>query len=85
MASMPSLTASGQGRLRVNLSWQLLRSAAASSRTVGEIESQHAGQPFGSFFGDILGHAVQSVVSAVAALEAFINEVFEGREALRFG
>ncbi|MFO0567122.1 MAG: hypothetical protein U0263_15745 [Polyangiaceae bacterium] len=42
---------------------------------VHQMETASAGQPFGAFIEDIMAKTVASVMSSMAALEAYVNEV----------
>ena len=65
--------------VRTSLSIQHLLGAARFSRQVAEIEAANAGIPFGSFFEEILWFASACVLSCVAGLEAYANELFVDR------
>lgn len=65
--------------VRTNLSIQHLLGAARFSRQVAEIEAANAGRPFGGFFEEILWFASACVLSSVAGLEAYANELFVDR------
>lgn len=60
----------------VYLSISHLLAAALFSRTVGEIERRNAGQKFGEFFDELRANATATVLTVVAALEAYANELF---------
>jgi hypothetical protein len=60
----------------VNLSISHLLSAALFSRTAGAIESANAGRAFGDFWENIQANAIAAVLTSVAALEAYANELF---------
>lgn len=62
--------------MRENLSVSHLLAAATFSRTVGSLQSEHAGEPFGAFWQDIQSHAIASMLTATAGLEAYANELF---------
>jgi hypothetical protein len=62
-----------------NLSAQHMLGAARFSRSVGEIESKHAGEQFGEFWDEILQLSSACVFASVAALEAYANELFFDR------
>ena len=61
---------------RADLSVTHLLSAAMFSRAAGEIESANAGQPLGDFWDGLQAQALASVLTAIAGLEAFANELF---------
>ena len=67
---------------KVNLSRPLLCAAARFSREVGRLEREHAGKMFGEFWGDIFQHAIASVLTTVASLEAYVNELFSDRDTI---
>ena len=71
-----SVRASATASVRANLSVTHILSAALFSRNAGSIESAHAGQAFGEFWEDIQSNSIASVLTSVAALEAYANELF---------
>ena len=70
------MTMQATGTSRMNLSVLHLLSAASFSRAAGAIEAANAGKPFGEFWEEILAQSTAGVLTAVAALEAFANELF---------
>jgi hypothetical protein len=76
MSPFDDASLAAAGRVRTNLSFIHLMSAARFSKTVQRLEEEHAGHPFGPFFEEIIAHASASVLLAVAGLEAFVNEMF---------
>jgi hypothetical protein len=66
----------GVGDTRVNLSVPHLLSAAFFSRRLGKLESENAGKQFGAFWDEIFAQSSAVVFAAVAALEAYANEMF---------
>jgi len=66
----------GTGQSRTNLAVHHLMAAADSARRVAALETAHAGQPFGEFFNEIMWNVCGSVLFAVAAVEADVNEIF---------
>ena len=62
-----------------NFSVQHLLGAALFSRSVGEIERKHAGEQYGKFWDEILQLSSACIFAAVAALEAYANELFFDR------
>jgi len=68
--------------LKVSLAVQHMRAAARFSRVVGELERNYAGQPSGEFWEGILHNAVACVLTAIASLEAYANEVFSDRDTI---
>lgn len=65
-----------RANVRMNLAYQHLLAAASFARSAQALEAQNLDQPFGEFFSDIIGYVSGSVIMSVAALEAYINEVF---------
>jgi hypothetical protein len=65
--------------VRVNLAVQHMLAAARFSREVGNLECEHKSQPFGEFWESILHVATACVLTAVASLEAYANELFSDR------
>ncbi|MDQ3562912.1 MAG: hypothetical protein M3436_01820 [Pseudomonadota bacterium] len=64
------------GRSRTNLSVLHFLSAARFSRHVKGLEETHRGQEFGAFWEEILAYSTATLLTTVAALEAFANELF---------
>lgn len=62
--------------VRTNFSVLHLLSAARLSRLVVQVERDNAGQPFGPFFDELLAYATACVMTSVAGLESYANEVF---------
>ncbi len=60
----------------MNLSVLHLLSAASFSRTAKSIEDANSGKLFGEFWEGILAQSTAAVLTAVAALEAYANELF---------
>ena len=75
-------TVSITAKIRVNLAVQHMLAAARFSREVGQLEEQHRGEQFGEFWESILHHATACVLTAVASLEAYANELFTDRSSL---
>jgi hypothetical protein len=63
-------------RVRMNLAGPHLFAAARFCRQVRQIETRHTGDPLGNFFDEILSYSIACVLTTVAGLEAYINEVF---------
>jgi hypothetical protein len=59
-----------------NFSWQHLKAATTFRHQVNALETANQGKPFGAFFEDIRSYCSATILSATAALEAFINERF---------
>lgn len=62
--------------VKSNFSGPHLSSAALFSGKVGDIEDQHKDDEFGSFFEEIRSYSMACVISSVASLEAYANEIF---------
>ena len=75
-AQFGPLTSTLEVVTRMNLAYQHLLAANNFARLAHEIEIQNADQPFGEFFNDIIGYVSGAVIMSVAALEAYINEIF---------
>ena len=63
-------------KIRSNFSVPHLLAAAHFSRQVCSIEIGNQGKPLGPFYDDILAFSIANVMTAVASLESYINEVF---------
>jgi hypothetical protein len=74
-----TMTATALAAVRANFSITHLLSAAYFSRNTGAIESANAGKGFGDFFEDIQTNAIATVLTSVAGLEAYANELFADR------
>ncbi len=61
---------------RLNLAVNHLLSARVFTRGAGAIEAANAGQPYGEFWEELQAHAHAAVLTAVAGLEAYANELF---------
>ena len=73
-------TATINATMRVNLAVQHLLAAARFSRDVGRLESEHKGQQFGEFWESIFHPAMACILTTVASLEAYANELFSDRK-----
>lgn len=62
--------------VRSNLSVTHILSAAMFSRAVGAIETANAEKAFGDFWEDIQANATATILTSVAALESYANELF---------
>ena len=72
-------TAAAVARLRTNLALHHLFAACRFSARVGQVETENAGLPLGSFWDEILQNSLGVAALAVAALESYANEMyFEG-------
>ena len=79
MAIESNIAMSIKASIRVNLAVQHMLAAASFSREVGQLEAKHAGQPFGDFWESILHNSMACVLTCVASLEAYANELFSDR------
>ena len=77
--SAGSASVAATATLRTNLSIPHFLGAARFSKQVAEIELANEGKPFGAFFEEILWFASACVLSCVAGLEAYANELFVDR------
>jgi hypothetical protein len=68
--------------LRVNLAVRHLLAAARFSREVDRLEKEQQGQQQGTFTESIFQHAIACILSTVASLEAYANELFSDRDKL---
>ena len=64
------------GQVVANFAWQHMRASATFRDRVVEIESENANAQFGAFFEDIRSYGSGCIMSAVASIEALINELF---------
>jgi hypothetical protein len=62
--------------IRVNLSINHLLSAAYFSRSAGAIENANVDKEFGDFWEEIQTQAIATILTSVAGLEAYANELF---------
>ena len=62
--------------VRSNLSVTHILSAAMFSRAVGAIETANADKAFGDFWEDMQANATATILTSVAALESYANELF---------
>ncbi len=65
--------------VRTNFAVQHMLAAARFSRRVAAVEGEHVGELFGDFWGEILHDATGCVLTAVASVEAYANELFFDR------
>lgn len=79
-ATLGPMTVRATARTRTNFAVQHLLAAARFSRLVGQIEGENKDQPFGPFWEEVLAFSIGCVVCAVAAIEAYANEIFADRE-----
>jgi hypothetical protein len=73
------------GRTCTNLALHHLFAACRFSARVREIEFANAGQPFGSFWEEILQNSLGVATLSVAALESYANEMYFEGAVLRRG
>ena len=71
-----SVRAQATGRVIANFAWQHLKAATTFRDRVIALEAENIEQPFGAFFEDIRSYGSACIMSAAAALEALINELF---------
>lgn len=71
-----AITGEGRGRVIANFAWQHMKAAVTFRDHVSAIESAHLSEPFGAFFEDIRSYSSGCIMSAVASLEALVNEFF---------
>lgn len=57
-----------------------LRTAAKLSKLCRDVEIENEGAKFGPFFDDLTDYSTACVMSCVASLEAYINEIFIDRD-----
>lgn len=63
----------------MNLALHQLFAACRFTARIHELEREHAGQPFGAFWEEILHHALGVATLTAASLESYANEMyFEG-------
>ena len=77
--SLSSVSMKVAVRVRTSLAGQHMLAAALFSRRVKAIESENQGKSFGPFYEEILSFSSACVLMAVAALEAYANEVYADR------
>jgi hypothetical protein len=70
---------------KMNLAVQHLLAAARFSREVGVLENEHVGQRFGAFWESIFHSSIACVLTSVASLESYANELFSDREKVFLG
>ena len=80
--ALGNVTVSAIATMKVNLAVQHMLAAARFSREVGMLENQNSGQQFGAFWEGVLHHATACVLTSVASLEAYANELFSDRTTL---
>jgi len=62
--------------VKSNFSGPHLSSAGLFSKRVKELEEEHKDDVFGPFFEEIRSYSMACVISSVASLEAYANEIF---------
>jgi len=75
VAVLDNVTLASTGRARMNFANTHLANAHRFAMLVHEVETSNAGQPFGPFIEDIMANGLATVMSSMAALEAYVNEV----------
>ena len=73
---MAEITTTATGKSRTNLSLHHLFAACRFTARIEEIEQANAGQPFGSFWEEILQNALGVATLSVACIECYANELF---------
>jgi hypothetical protein len=76
ISEQASASDSAEAQQISNFAWQHLEAARTFSARSLALERDALGQDFGDFFVDIRSHVSVSILSAVASLEALINEFF---------
>ena len=69
-------TVTATASTRTNFALQHLLGAARFARQAWQVERSNAGQPFGSFFEELIHLATAAITLSVSSLEAFANELF---------
>lgn len=76
---LANVTVTATAKTRTNLALHHLFAACRFSARVGQVEAENVGQPFGSFWEEILQNSLGVATLTVAALESYANEMyFEG-------
>ena len=73
---IPAIRFQGTGRVIANFALQHLKAASMFRHHLIKLETDYAGQAFGSFFEEIRSYGSACIMSATALLEALINELF---------
>src|SRR4051794_33549716 len=73
------LVTTATASVRMNFAVQHMLAATRFSRRVAAVEREHAAEPFGEFWDEVLHNATGCVLTAVASLEAYANELFFDR------
>lgn len=63
-------------KVRSNFSVTHLLTAAHFSRMTAQVERDNEGKPFGDFYDEVIAYATACVLTSVAALESYANEMF---------
>lgn len=61
---------------RINLAYPHLSAAIEFSKAVINLEKKHEGKEFGAFWEDIQANAIACVLTSVASVEAYSNEIY---------
>ncbi len=70
------ITGQATARVRMNFSIPHLLAASMFARRAFAVETENHGQPLGPFFDEIMSYASAAVLSSVAGVESYINELF---------
>lgn len=73
---IPAVRIQMTGRVIANFALQHLKAAIMFRDHLIKLETDYAGQAFGSFFEEIRSYGSACIMSATASLEALINELF---------
>lgn len=66
--------------MRMNFSVAHLLSSAQFCRETRIIEAAHLGKPLGDYWEELQAHAIATVLTSVAGLESYVNELFVDHE-----
>lgn len=69
-------TSTAEAKVIANFAWQHMKAATLFRDQVVHLEAANRDQPFGMFFEEIRSYCSACLMSATAALEALINEIF---------
>lgn len=79
---MTAFTVAAQGRVREDFANTHLLNARLCAVRAHDVERSSAGKALGPFFDEIRADVAASILSSVASLEAFVNEVVFGSDEL---
>jgi len=74
--TLPAKKLKAYDHSQTQLSVLHLLSAAMFCRCLASLEDENRGKDFGPFWEDILAYSTGTVLTAVASLEAYVNDVF---------